>query len=228
MKKLNKLLCLSICLIIFTVSCSKNEKIEEISEQQNFKNGIQNIANLINSNGSINPISYIVYNGNITGDDSTFYDASDYNLIDGVIYKNEKGEMYLSLKNNKFCAIKDFKEDKVSVYNIDEEEKCHKFYFIGIEPNLVLIPIDAVSEEIYVQGTKSNNYILLLVQENILDNGSVKYQWYRNGEAIENSNIFNYSVSKDYEDANYYLEIITSNGDRYLSNTVNVKIDRNE
>ncbi|MCI9435194.1 MAG: hypothetical protein HFI86_08005 [Bacilli bacterium] len=50
--------------------------------------------------------------------------------------------------------------------------------------------------------------------------------WYRNNEEIPNSNVKTYTITSDFEDADYYVEIIAPNGDSYKSEPVNVKIDR--
>ncbi|MCI9435482.1 MAG: hypothetical protein HFI86_09505, partial [Bacilli bacterium] len=49
---------------------------------------------------------------------------------------------------------------------------------------------------------------------------------YRNNEEIPNSNVKTYTITSDFEDADYYVEIIAPNGDSYKSEPVNIKIDR--
>ncbi len=214
-------------LMIFITACSGNSK--KIDNKQKFENDIKNIIDLISSNIKDNenkPMGYVVYGNYITNSDNVNYDISAYNISTGILHQNEKGEIYASLGNNEFCAIKDFNESEFTIYNIEEKEKCHKFYILDAEINLTIVPFYTQNNNLYVEGTVSDDYISLLVQENVLDDNAIKYKWYRNSEEINDSNINIYTISKDYEDADYYVEIIANNGQVFKSSPVNVKIDR--
>lgn len=212
-------------LVIFTTACSDNSH-----EQQNkdgFKSDINGLLNLVNNDGfSGVQKSYIIHDKYMVDDNRGSYDISDYDIENGLLYKNEKGKVYATLENSESCAIKDFDDDDFTIYNISDKDKCHKFYLLGTDINLVIIPVNIETNEVYNLGTVSNNYISILVQENILDDAAIKYKWYRNNEEIPNSNVKTYTITSDFEDADYYVEIIAPNGDSYKSEPVNIKIDR--
>ncbi len=215
-------------LIIFTTACSndldnKNNK----NNKSDFKSDINSILDLVNNSG-ISGVqkSYVIHNKYMVDDSQMSYDISDYDIEIGLLYKNENDKVYASLENDESCAIKDFDDNDFTIYDISEKDKCHKFYLLGNDINLVVIPVNIETNEAYVQGTVSNNYISLLVQENILDDGAINYKWYRNDEEISDSSVRIYTITSDFEDADYYVEILTNDGQSFKSEPVNVKIDR--
>lgn len=227
--KWKMLICLLCCSILF-VSCSKrNNGSNADNNKIQFETNAKKIMDSIN-NHKIDILdseyySYMIYDNHVTDFIGFNYDVSDYGLIDSVIFRNNKG-LYLFLENEDYCAIKDFNDSEISIYNISEKEKCHKFYIIGNGMHLIIYPYNIETKAEYNSGTVSDGYIALSVTENLVDNRMVKYKWYRNNEEISNSNVKTYTITSDFEDADYYVEIIVNNGESYKSEPINVKIDR--
>ena len=227
MKK-NILVILS-CLLIIITACGKNENLK--NNAQKFKSDIKNAIDLVQSDSNITkPISYLLYDGYISGIDSNnnqkIFTVENTSIEYGVMYINEDNKIYASLENQEYCAIKEFNEDEFTIYNIDEKEKCHKFYLLDEDINLVIIPFNIETNEFYNSETISSGYISLYVQENIIDDDAVEYQWYRNEEKLKDGNVKAYTIVSDYEDADYYVEITTTEGEKIKSDSVSVKINR--
>lgn len=232
----------SICSLLLT-ACQNNGKQDMIDEKQNFKNYIEEIIVIVKNNSDLkieyknNSLnSYNVYENRIIGfnynnDLKDFgynldYSIVNYNVNKGIIYEKNNGEIYLSLETDEFCAFKDFNDSEIKVYDISEEEKCHKFNIIGNEIFLTISANDIESKKNYDFGTISDGYISLTAISNILDKYGCVYKWYRNNELIENINIEEYVIPLDKEDADYHAEIIIPDGTIVKSNVINVKIDR--
>ena len=227
MKK-NILVILS-CLLIIITACGKNENLK--NNAQKFKSDIKNAIDLVQSDSNITKqISYLLYDGYISGIDSNnnqkIFTVENTSIEYGVMYINEDNKIYASLENQEYCAIKEFNEDEFTIYNIDEKEKCHKFYLLDEDINLVIIPFNIETNEFYNSETISSGYISLYVQENIIDDDAVEYQWYRNEEKLKDGNVKAYTIVSDYEDADYYVEITTTEGEKIKSDSVSVKINR--
>lgn len=225
--KKNLLVGILSCLMLCITSCKSGS--QKIDNKQKFESDVKSIISIISNNINNNEnkeIGYVVYGDYITSSDNINYDISSYNISTGILHQNENGEIYASLTNNEFCAIKDFDDNDFTIYDISEKEKCHKFYILNSEINLTIVPFYTQNNNPYIEGTVSDNYISLLVQENVLDDASIEYKWYRNNEEINDSNISIYTITTDYEDADYYVEIIASNGETYKSEPINIKIDR--
>lgn len=223
------LICILCCSILFVACSKKNNDSNADNNKIQFETNAKKIMDSI-SNHKINILdseyySYMVYDNHITDFIDFNYDVSDYGLVDSVIFRNNKG-LYLFLENKDYCAIKDFNDSEINIYNISEKEKCHKFYIIGNEMHLNIYSYNMETTDEYKIGTISDGYISLLAIANLVDSKVVKYKWYRNNEEIPNSNVKTYTITSDFEDADYYVEIIAPNGDSYKSEPVNIKIDR--
>ena len=217
------------CILFITACHKENDNIYSINDKEKFEKNTNEIISIIKKDDSNNNISdwnsYYINENYITYNDKYIYDIKKYNMDDGIITIKENNQMYVSLLSGKFCAIKDFEDEKISIYN-NGDERCHKLHILSENLFMMIYAYDLVGEKEYKPGTIINNYISLTAVTNILDSKSVKYQWYRNDEKIENANVQNYTVAKDYEDANYYVEITTNTGEVYKSESVNVKIDK--
>ena len=216
-------------LLLFVTSCKG--KIQKDDNSIKFKEDIKKIINLINDDNSIKgPSSFILSGEYISGFDANnelkYFTLESNNIDYGIIYLNEDNKMYASFENSEFCAIKDFDSEDFDIYNIEDKKSCHKFYSSGDETILIITPINIETNEIYQPGTVSNNYIKMFLYENIIDDKAVEYIWYRNGEKIDNNNNNTYTIEKDYENAIYYVEIHSLDGQIIKSNEINIKIDK--
>lgn len=225
-KKKNILLPMLVCLILLTACKNKNDNENNTST---FADDIQKVVGIIEediSKSSNSIHSYVIDAHNI-GDGVNFnYDISGYNIERGILYKNENGDLYASFENKEQCAIKDFSDSEFSIYDINEKEKCHKFYYLNDQFRLNILPLTLADNKIYNSGSVANDYIALLVESNILDKNAITYTWYRNGKKIDNSNIQVYTITFEQEDADYYVEMTTNDGQVFKSDPVNVKINR--
>lgn len=212
--------------MIFTTACNDNSQTE--SNKKDLKGAATDIINIINNDNQADSVEngYVVYDNYIIDNYHHSYDISDYDIKDGLVYRDKSGKIYATLENDNSCAIKDFNDNDFTIYNISEKDKCHKFYLLGTDIYLTVIPVDIQTNEVYTPGLISDNYISLLIQENVIDDGAIKYKWYRNDEEISNSNVSLYTIANDVEDADYYVEIIANNGESYKSEPINVKINR--
>lgn len=223
------LICILCCSILF-VACDKtNNDNNTDNNKTQFETNARKVMDSI-SNHKINILdseyySYMIYDNHVTDFIDFNYDVSDYGFVNSVIFRDNSG-LYLFLESEDYCAIKDFNDNDIKVYNISEKEKCHKFYIIGDEMHLNIYSYNIETMVEYNSGTISDSYIALSATENLVDNRMIKYRWYRNGEEIPNSDVKTYIISSNFEDADYYVEIIANNGETYKSEPINVKIDR--
>ncbi len=236
-------LCIFLTLIcsLLSTACQDNSKQNEIDTKQKLKNYTEEIINIVKNNSNLkieyknNSFNnYSVYNDRLIGinynsdlkdfDYNLDYNISSYNINNGVIYEKNNGDLYVSLENDEFCAFKDFDETEVKIYDISGKEKCHKTYILE-EKSTEILAITLVEGLVYEPNTVSKDYIQFIVTSNILDKYGCIYKWYRNDEEIENSNIENYVIPLDKENADYHLEITTPDGALVKSNIINVKID---
>lgn len=237
---MKKIFLLVVINLLFIVGCGKRNNDNIVENQKNeFKTNVENILKLVNNSG-INEYQeygnrYLIKNGYLYGytrypknEGYSLYliaDIEKYNFSNGVIFQKNSDEIYLSIENKELCAIKDFESNEILIYDMSNSDKCHKYYVNGDNVSLN-IKTENLNNKEYIPGTISNEYVSLLAVTNIIDKKSYNYQWYRNDEKIENANVQNYTVAKDYEDANYYVEITTNTGEVYKSETVNVKINK--
>ena len=237
---MKKIFLLVVINLLFIVGCGKRNNDNIVENQKNeFKTNVENILKLVNNSG-INEYQeygnrYLIKNGYLYGytrypknEGYSLYlieDIEKYNFSNGVIFQKNSDEIYLSIENKELCAIKDFESNEILIYDMSNSDKCHKYYVNGDNISLN-IKTENLNNKEYIPGTISNEYVSLLAVTNIIDKKSYNYQWYRNDEKIENANVQNYTVAKDYEDANYYVEITTNTGEVYKSESVNVKINK--
>lgn len=219
-----------ISLLLICTSCDKKVVDDNISDSKNhFKSNVESVLTEIealdyeSTLGKYN--GYFIENDYLYGS-SVFKDISSYRFKYGSIIKQSNDKIYLSIENNEYCAIKDFDDNNFTIYDISEKDKCHKFYIDGDKINLSLTATYLSNSYPYDNNIISDDYIMLSTLNNILDKRSYRYSWYRNGEVISDSDVSSYIVKKEFEDADYYVEIIAPNGDSFKSDPVNVKIDR--
>lgn len=230
-KKIILIICILSCLIFQTACNNSNNKNNNVDDKSTFVNNIENIVKSIENDESIHNLDfeyfqYAVSQNSISNMFGFEYDISDYNIENGAVAKNADGDIYASFTTSEYCAIKGFSDNAIKVYNISEKEKCYKFHIIGDNMRVSIDPYNLETTNLYQNGTISDGYIVLSALDNLVDNRFLQYTWYRNNEKIENSNVSNYYVTLDQEDADYYVEITIPTGEVYKSEPVNVKINR--
>ncbi len=221
--------------LVLLTACDKKEDKDDMnnlsSDKEEFITNVESIIKAVDNNTNFDDleIEYYSYsvNQNYISDMVGFeYDISKYNINNGAVVENLAGKVYISLENDDYCAIKDFNEEKPRIYDIAEKEKCHHFSLTSEKLYLNIIAYNIENNKRYEFGEISDSYIDLLLKSNLIDSRAVKYKWYRNGVEIPDSNVQTYTITSEIEDANYYVEIITPNGEVYKSDSINVKIDR--
>lgn len=222
-------LILVILSLLLCTSCNKKPAIDDSNNSNEFSNNVENVLEMVkgfnNQDYLDGNIRYFIENGYLFGV-NTFEDVSNYNFNYGSIIKKDNNEIYLSIENDEYCAIMDFGDTNISVYNISEWGKCHRTYIDGDEIRLSIMAINLSSGKEYKDNTISDDYISLSIVDNILDKRSYKLAWYRNGEKINDLDVSDYFITLDQEDAEYYVEIVTIDGQIFKSEPINVKINR--
>lgn len=234
----------SIFIMFISSSCGNKEKSYLKNDQENFQNNVEDIISIINNvdiseyqnDHNIykigdNYLTGLNYNTkNLKYDFIIQRNLGNYNIDNGIIVQMNNKDLYVSIEGSDFCAIKDFNDSSVSIYTIDEKEKCHKLYVLDDEWHVYILAINLEDSSsnygIYESGTISNGYVKLSSSANLLDELAVTYQWYRNDEKLEDGNVMDYTIISDHEDADYYVEVTAPDGTSYKSETVNVKIER--
>lgn len=246
MKKNGLMIIVLLLTTISTIACNKNNVDSSESlllEKQQFEKDVIDVTETVRNidynensitrnyfmtyfieNGLLFSNTYNSINGNMEMNFSK--DVSDYRIKSGKIIQFEDGDSYVSIENDKYCAVKDFGDENINIYDISEKSKCHIFYVIGKEINLSIVGESLENNEIYNFGSISDTIIELKPVSNILDDYNCSYSWYRNGELIEGANGRSYVIIDDYEDADYYVKVTTPKGKTKTSDSVNVKIDR--
>lgn len=199
-------------LIINTVD---NVDIEEYQNQYN---------SYYVEDGFVYGINYNINNS--TNTLNLFETIEGSNGLNGVIVKNINNDMFLSVENNMYCVIKDFKDSEVSVYDISDKNSCHRLYTDDNNIKVNVSGIKTSNYDFYQSGTNSNDYVSLNATNNIFDKNSYTYTWYRNNEQIENSNIDTYVITSKNENAYYHVELLTYNGQLIESEKFHVIINR--
>lgn len=231
---------ISLYISLLCVACASNEKIDNdtINDEQVFKENVEKVIDLIYevdiSEYQNKYNLYFVYKDLLSGynynNKTLNYDMhvseniEKYDLTSGIIVQKDNNQIYASIANDNFCALKDFNDDKILIYSIDNQKNCHKFYTYDEEISLNINSYALTYDFGIASGTVIDDDVLLQAFNNVIDYESYTYKWYRNGEAIADSNVNRYVVVKEYEDADYYVEMITNEGDVIKSNTINVKI----
>lgn len=235
MKK--KLIIFSLLLLI--TGCNNNSNTNQVNDNSEF---YQNIEELVKIVDSIDTTDYENEYNKYYINDSNIYglnyntkelkyelnlnkDLSYLNLSDGVLVKNKQGDIFLSINNDKYCAVKDFSSSKILVYSFDDVN-CHRTYADSELINVSVSGIQMSNDKVYKAGYVSNDYIYLKVICNIFDKKSYTYTWYRNNEIIENSNINEYTITANNEDAEYVVEITTIDGQSIKSEPFHVIINK--
>ena len=224
--------------IVLSLTSCKNQSNSTIeSEKKQFEQNVNNVVSIVSdikNNSDYN--RYYINGGTLYGynlDINTkkyyydlIYDISNLELTKGIIIKNNNSELYISVENKNYCAVKDFSDNNIKIYNILEKNKCHLNISNDSTIKIEIYGKNLEKNSDYVFGTVSNSYISLAAISNLIDNGNCTYKWYRNDEIIDSESFMNYVVNLDYEDANYYVEITTNTGEVYKSESVNVKINK--
>ena len=229
-----------LCIICLLTGCGKkeetNKKGREIFTQnvERLIDAIENNKHDINSleteyiyyNLVSNELVGYYYNNQISNLDYILkYEVSDMNMESIKFVENKIGELYLSIKNNDFCAVKDFKDENFEIYNVNEHEKCNIDLIAEEDVFVEVFGIDMVANKMYVSGNLSNNGLELMASTNILDTTNCSYRWFRNDVEIKNSNVPIYVVNKD-ENAYYFVEVTTADGKKARSISIHVVISK--
>ena len=132
----NYILIIYICLLTLFTGCNKEEKV--IDEKNIFREHVQSIIDIVDEeknliNYELAYYSYGITNGYLQSPFGNSYDMIDNSINKSFIFVNNKLELYLSLETDKYCAIKDFNDNQFSIYDISENENCHKFNTINNE-----------------------------------------------------------------------------------------------
>ena len=242
MKNIHLITILFIICILLSTSCKKSIEDESSIEKQKFEDNVKRIINIINNDNTGDSMNETIKNKYIIMDKLLYeyqytkdsnvpnlniiQSLNDYTINNGSILKKDDNSLYLTIENDDYCAVKPFNSDNIRIYSIDEKSKCHIVYHIGKEvvANIVGYNTDNI-HDLYNSNDVSNHYISLFANSNILDDYNCTYKWYRNGEEIEDSNVSTYVITKEYENADYYVEIVTPKGRKAISKPINVKIN---
>lgn len=234
-----------IFLIILGVFFNKkpiNDELKNTDDKENLKKETTEIVNIVKNNEYDHDVynneynMYYIQNNSIMGNNlNSLTNEYDFNLKpysfeykyikDGFLAENKNGELYVSINNDDYCVIKDFKDDDLKVFDKDDSN-CHIEYINGSELYVFVLPTKLYSNTNYENGNISDEPVSLISVNNLLDNDAATYEWYRNGELIEGANISTYTVNKEVEDATYTVKVTTPSGKMVMSEPINVKISR--
>lgn len=232
-----KIFLLSGLLVFLITSCKKGEKVNNDDLKANFEINVDKVISILSKVNINNGDKYnkyyinddVLYGYNLINNEYTndfIYDVTDYKFGKGIIIKNSDSQIYLSIESDDYCAIKNFDDVSISIYDISEKDKCHLMVPTDDSIKLNIFGKNIEMDTDYKFGDVSDDYISLVAVSNLIDNRGCTYKWYRNGELIDGVDFMNYIITSDLEDAYYYAEIITNTGDVYKSEIVNVKINR--
>ena len=246
---MNKNYFIIVVLIIFSIfitSCKKDNNNNEDNnslEIENFSKNVVDIINIIQTTdydmdkfSSDYNLYYVnknrVYGYNYIPEEDTMGYNLDiplegYNITEGFVIQNFDGKLYATMKNDKYCAVKDYESEEIAIFNIENEYDCHRTYLSS--ENLML---DIVGKNIEKQSDGNYTFIddepiTLSAISNILDDFRCIYTWYRNDEEIADSNIRNYVVTNEFDGAYYSVKVTLPNGNSAVSTPVSVKINYN-
>lgn len=235
-----------IFLIILSVILLDKKPVEDelknTDDKENLKIEATKIINIVKNNAYDHDAynndynMYYIQNNSIMGNNlNSLTNEYDFNLKpytfqykyikDGFLAENKNGELYVAINGNDYCVIKDFKDNDLKVFDKDDSS-CHIEYINGSELYVFVLPTKIYSNTSYENGSISDEPVSLISASNLLDSDVAIYEWYRNGELIENSNVSTYTVNKETEDADYTVKITTPSGKTVMSEPINVKINR--
>lgn len=228
-------------IVMLFTGCIDDNKISKSSDKKEFINNVDQIISIVLTNkydkkSFTNDYKYYsLSNGNLIGNNYNIktnnyeynlkHDVSEMDMEYILIIENKIGELYLSIKNDDYCAVKNFKDEKFNVFNINDYEKCNIDVFYGDEVFVSIFGMDIEKNNNYVSGTLSNTAIQLLASTNILDTTYCSYRWFRDGIEIKNSNVSKYVINND-ENAYYSVEVTTVDGKKVKSEPINVIIKK--
>lgn len=244
---MNKNYFIIVVLIIFSLfitSCKRNNSDNNNSLRiDDFSKDVNDIINIIQTTdydmdkfSSDYNLYYInknrVYGYNyIPTEDTMGYNMDvpldGYNIVEGFVIQNFDGKLYATMKNDKYCAIKDFDEEEIIIFDIKYESDCHRTYLSSEDLMLKITGKNNESQTDDNYNFIDDEPITLSAISNILDDFRCVYTWYRNGEEIENSNIRNYVITSEVDGAYYSVKVTLPNGKSAVSNPVSVKINYN-
>lgn len=234
MKK--KLIILLFFISVVCNGCNNNDALND--KLVDFKKNVNNIIDLIkeidissyvndyNKYYITNDFVYgINYNNSTLNKELNFQkQLNGYNFNYGVIVQRDDKSLYVSIENDNFCAIKDFNDSDISIYNISEQEKCHFSYTSDNEIYLSIVAFSLSDNNIYEANAVANDYVSLMAITNIFDKKSYTYNWYRDNIKISDSNFDTYVIVDD-EDAEYTVEITTKDGQKFMSKPFHVIVE---
>lgn len=240
----NKVISLNVLFFLISIlfiGCGKNDEeidpfVDDISEivaltksTTNKKLDENNYKIYKYQNNSLNLINYnSISNGYMN---NTISENLIYNMNDGIIIESNNGNQYLSFSNNKYCAVKNFDENELTIYNIENEENCHLNIIIGNDYEISLFGKALNGTKIFNSGDTANEILELNVLINILDDYQYSryfYRWFRDGKEIVDADDYKYIINLHDEDAEYYVEVTTTDGKVITSEPFHVVIQNNE
>ena len=228
-------------LSIFLLSACGNKVDNAKKEKEEFTENVVKIIDVIKNNeyNRNNFSSYYNYynlvsneligynyNSEISALDYNLkYDVSNMNLNVIRIIDNKLGEVYLSIQNDKYCAVKNFKDEQFNVFDVNDFEKCNIDVVDGEEIFVGIVGFEIGTTKMLSFNEISSKGIELKASTNILDTTYCSYRWFRDGIEIKNSNVPNYVINSD-ENAFYSVEVITADGKVMKSNSIHVVIKK--
>ena len=223
-KRIHFFLVLTLVCLILLSACNNGKNSKE-----KFETEVNNIISALEKYEEKIKFEYKYFsieNGTINDWFGFEYDISDYNINDGIIAKNSDGDIYLSVENEEYCAIKDFGTDEAIIYPIKEKSNCHKTHITGENLKTFISGKNNQGKNDYNFGDISKNNVVLLVNTNLIDSSNCSYKWYRNGLELDNLNSKRYEIDLSYDDAFYSVEVTTPEGLSVKSESVHVVITK--
>ena len=234
-------MCFLILSTILMLSACDNNANNFKNSKEEFTDNVDEIINVIKKNKydknnfssyynyyellSNKLVGYKFNSEKFTLDHNLEYDVSNMNLNNIKIIENKIGELYVSIKNDEYCAIKSFKDEYFNVYDVNDYEKCNIDVIDGEEITVDIVGFEIGTKTMYFSEKISNNSLELTVFTNILDNTNCSYRWFRDGVEIKNSNVSKYFINND-ENAYYSVEVTTADGKKIKSNSIHVIVKK--
>ena len=205
-------------------------------DKESFKKELEQVINIVDENKivDLNNVFYMYGSDYFYGlkmneynNYDKFFNKNDIKfeyITEGQVILKNDGSLYLTASSDKYCALKDFYSENFEIYNISEQEKCHKIYVDGEKLTLKIISFNLENAIQYNSGDISNKSIGLSAICNVLDSNALSYKWYRDGVLTDNNTGAYYILNN--EDAEYVVEITTIDGQSIKSEPFHVIINK--
>ena len=235
-------LCIVMLISLMLAGCSCTKKNTGDTSESIAMTDMNQIVEMFESNmGSLkNKGSYSYYelNGNTISSatydpetgmlDDFSYVFDDMSFTSGTVVVNPQQQFYISMENDQICAKKDFDSDEIEIYDISEKEKCDSDIVLNGDPFIDIMAAYSLTnkEFYYSDDVIPEGPISFYLISNIMDCSNFTYKWFRNGEEIPDSNFAIYTVTAEQEDAEYYFEAISPDGQTYTSSKFHLIIQK--